>query len=245
METHSGAITREVRIPSGEAVLNGSLSLPAGAAGLVLFAHGSGSSRLSSRNIFVARAILQLGIGTLLFDLLTSAEEQIDNYTREHRFDIPLLARRLLDASEWIRAQPQTMHLPLGYFGASTGSAAALIAAADSGGGVSAVVSRGGRPDLVNAATLSRVTAPTLFIVGGLDDVVIQLNRDAYQHLHCDKAFEIVPGATHLFEEPGTLDVVARIASGWFQEHLGSRLTTGRPEGRDAQSGRREGRDAR
>jgi putative phosphoribosyl transferase len=210
----------EVTIAAGYAQLTGNLSVPDGARGIVLFAHGSGSSRLSPRNVYVARAIQSRGIGTLLFDLLTREEEEIDSYTRHYRFDIPLLGRRLIDATEWLASQPSTRSLRVGYFGASTGSAAALIAAAKLGERVGAVVSRGGRPDLTPPDDLAAVTAATLLIVGGDDDVVIDLNRQAYEYLRCEKELTIVPGASHLFEEPGTLEAVARLASSWFERHL-------------------------
>jgi dienelactone hydrolase len=217
---------REVSITAGYAQLTGNLSLPHGAPGVVVFAHGSGSSRLSPRNVHVARAIQARGIGTLLFDLLTREEEEIDSYTRHYRFDIPLLGRRLIDATEWLGGQPGMRSLRIGYFGASTGSAAALIAAARLDDRVSAVVSRGGRPDLTPAADLETVTAPTLLIVGGDDHIVIDLNRQAYEHLRCEKELSIVPGASHLFEEPGALEAVARLASGWFERHLHAHHTT-------------------
>jgi pimeloyl-ACP methyl ester carboxylesterase len=210
---------REVTIEAGPVRLAGTLSLPAGAVGTVLFAHGSGSSRHSSRNVFVARALQSAAIGTLLFDLLTREEERIDLSTREYRFDIPLLADRLVLATEWLQSSSEASEMPLGYFGASTGSAAALIAAARLRNGVAAVVSRGGRPDLA-AARLSAVAAPTLLIVGGEDHGVIELNARAYDRLRCEKDFQIVPGATHLFEEPGTLEAVASLAAEWFARHL-------------------------
>ncbi len=209
----------EVHIPSGEVILEGELQIPGEAGGLVLFAHGSGSSRFSPRNQFVAREIRQAGIGTLLFDLLTREEEAIDEQTRHLRFDIGLLARRLVDASNWIATKPETGHLRIGYFGASTGGGAALVAAAEIGDRIGAVVSRGGRPDLAGEA-LTRVVSPTLLIVGGFDQYVIQLNQEAYQKLDCEKELKIVPGATHLFEEPGKLEEVARLAADWFQSHL-------------------------
>ena len=215
----SRAIEREVRIASGAATLEGNLAVPAGASGIVLFAHGSGSSRFSSRNVFVARALQHAGLGTLLFDLLTREEEAIDMYTRQHRFDIPMLGRRMVDATTWLDTQDHLRGRRVGYFGASTGSAAALIAAARLGSRVNAVVSRGGRPDLADE-DLPRVTAPTLLIVGGDDDVVIELNEQAYRRLACEKRLTIVPGASHLFEEPGTLEEVAELASDWFQQHM-------------------------
>jgi dienelactone hydrolase len=206
------ALTREVRIQLGEAVLGGELSVPAGTTGIVLFAHGSGSSRHSPRNQYVAGVIRESGVGTLLFDLLTKEEEAIDLRTRHLRFDISLLARRLAAATDWIKEQDETRHLRAGYFGSSTGGGAALVAAAEFGVEIGAVVSRGGRPDLAGAA-LERVVSPTLLIVGGLDDVVIQLNEEAYAKLQCKKELKIVPGATHLFEEPGKLEEVAHLAA--------------------------------
>jgi putative phosphoribosyl transferase len=210
---------RDVRIASGSAALEGELGLPAGATGVVLFAHGSGSSRHSSRNQYVARIIREAGIGTLLFDLLTQEEEAIDLRTAHLRFDIGLLARRLVDATRWISQEPETRQLRVGYFGASTGGGAALVAAAELGAAVGAVVSRGGRPDLAGAA-LPRVQSPTLLIVGERDELVIELNEQAYAQLRCEKELKIVPRATHLFEEPGALEEVARLASDWFQQHL-------------------------
>jgi putative phosphoribosyl transferase len=211
---------REVRIPAGEARLYGDLCLPAGFSGLVLFAHGSGSGRHSARNRQVAAHLQQAGIATLLFDLLTAQEEQVDVHTREHRFDIPLLTGRMQDATAWVQSQPELRDAPIGYFGASTGSAAALIAAARLGHRVTAVVSRGGRPDLAGPAALAAVTAPTLLIVGGADHGVIELNREAFARMHCEKRLAIVPGATHLFEEPGTLEEVAALAAAWFTGHM-------------------------
>ena len=211
---------QEVRIPVGSARLYGDLGLPAQPGGLVLFAHGSGSGRHSARNRQVARSLQDAGIATLLFDLLTAEEEQVDLRTREHRFDIALLTRRMEAAAEWTRGQPELRELPLGFFGASTGSAAALIAAAQLGRRVSAVVSRGGRPDLAGPAALAAVTAPTLLIVGGDDGAVITLNEEAARHLRCPHELQIVPGATHLFEEPGTLERVCQLADAWFTRHL-------------------------
>jgi dienelactone hydrolase len=210
---------REVEIPAREVTLSGELNIPRNAAGVVLFAHGSGSSRYSPRNRHVARTIRNAGVGTLLFDLLTRDEEAIDAYTRHLRFDIGLLADRLVNATYWLKGEFD--HLRAGYFGASTGAAAALVAAAQLGKIVGAVVSRGGRPDLA-ADSLPLVKAPTLLIVGGLDYPVIEMNRQAYAHLRCEKEIEIVPGATHLFEEPGTMDQVAHLAAEWFQTHLHS-----------------------
>ncbi|HET9700354.1 MAG TPA: dienelactone hydrolase family protein, partial [Burkholderiales bacterium] len=203
---------REVLIPAEGLQLEGTLALPDGARGVVAFAHGSGSGRFSPRNAFVARSLQLAGIATLLFDLLTREEDR--DY--ERRFDIALLARRLLSATAWLRADPGTRDLRLGYFGASTGAAAALQAAALLGGAISAVVSRGGRPDLAGEQALQAVKAPTLLIVGGFDDVVIELNRQAGALMRCPKEIIIVPGATHLFEEPGTLEQAAQAAAGWF-----------------------------
>ena len=213
------AWVRDVRIPVGEARLEGNIYIPPHASGLVLFAHGSGSSRHSPRNQYVAQIIRAAGMGTLLFDLLTPEEEVTDLRTHSLRFDIQLLAERLEEATSWVAHADETQHLRIGYFGASTGGGAALVAAARRGGIIGAVVSRGGRPDLAGAA-LAHVLAPTLLIVGGHDDVVIQLNEAAYAQLQCEKALQIVPGATHLFEEPGALEAVARRATAWFQQHL-------------------------
>jgi putative phosphoribosyl transferase len=210
---------REVEISAGSLLLNGELKIPENATGIVLFAHGSGSSRHSPRNQYVARVIREVGVATLLFDLLTHQEETIDNYTREFRFDINLLARRLVAATNWLAGENETSHLRPGYFGASTGGAAALVAAAEMRGKVGAVVSRGGRPDLAGPA-LGHVKAPTLLIVGGLDGPVIRMNEDAYVQLRCVKELKIIPGATHLFEEPGKLEEVANLAAKWFLKHL-------------------------
>jgi putative phosphoribosyl transferase len=210
------SITNERLVEAGAGVLvPGDLTIPENPRGIVAFAHGSGSSRLSPRNRQVAQALNADGFATLLFDLLTP-EEELD---RANVFDIPLLARRLAAATGWLRHQPETSELALGYFGASTGAAAALIAAADLGHQISAVVSRGGRPDLA-APRLSEVLAPTLLIVGGLDTQVLELNRQAQRQLRCTNDLEVVVGATHLFEEPGTLEAVARLASDWFARHL-------------------------
>lgn len=200
------------RIPIDGVQLEGVLALPARAQGLVVFAHGSGSSRLSPRNNFVARVLREAGIGTLLLDLLTEEEDTV--YAT--RFDIELLTERLLLVTSWLRGQPQTQHLALGYFGASTGAAAALKAAASVGAGIAAVVSRGGRPDLAEQA-LAQVHAPTLLLVGGNDEMVLRLNRQALAQLPATKELVVIPGATHLFEEPGTLKEVARLATAWFQ----------------------------
>lgn len=214
------ATSNEVRIPAGSAWLYGDLVVPADAAGIVLFAHGSGSGRHSSRNRRVAQHLQEAGIATLLFDLLTADEEQHDLHTREHRFDIPLLTGRMQDATAWVRGLPEARMLPIGYFGASTGSAAALIAAARLGDRVAAVVSRGGRPDLAGPACLAAVTAPTLLIVGGADHGVIELNEEAYARMQCRKELQVVPGATHLFEERGALERVSEAASQWFSKHF-------------------------
>lgn len=213
-------VEREVTIPGERASLTGDLTVPAGAKGIVLFAHGSGSSRHSPRNVWVAAQLQRAGIATLLFDLLTGAEEEHDIHTREHRFDIPLLGRRLVHATRWTDTQPDLASLPLGYFGASTGSAAALVAAAERRDRVRAVVSRGGRPDLAGAAALPCVAAATLLIVGGSDETVLDLNRRALSMMACEKRLDIVPGASHLFEEPGALERVAALASEWFIEYL-------------------------
>ncbi len=212
--------TREVRIPSGEVWLYGDLALPLDFTGLVLFAHGSGSGRHSARNRLVARRLQQAGIATLLFDLLTAQEEQTDLHTREHRFDMALLTRRMQDATTWATAQPDLQHASIGYFGASTGSAAALIDAARLGKRIAAVVSRGGRPDLAGPVVLAAITAPTLLIVGGADHEVMELNEQALRQLRCDKRLAVVAGATHLFEEHGALEQVAELAASWFSAHL-------------------------
>jgi dienelactone hydrolase len=209
----------EVQIRAGSVLLTGELKVPANATGIVLFAHGSGSSRHSPRNQYVARVIREAGVGTLLFDLLTREEEEIDNYTRELRFDINLLARRLVAATNWLAGESGTSHLRPGYFGASTGGGAALVAAAAMGEKVGAIVSRGGRPDLAGEA-LPRVKAATLLIVGGLDGPVIRMNENAYAQLRCVKELKIIPGATHLFEEPGKLEEVASLAAEWFLKYL-------------------------
>jgi putative phosphoribosyl transferase len=208
-----------VRVPAGAVTLEGNLTLPQDSHGIVLFAHGSGSSRHSPRNRYVARVLNEAKLATLLIDLLTPHEEVIDARTAQLRFDIDLLAERLVDATDWLTQFPDTKDLPIGYFGASTGAAAALAAAAVRPEVVGAIVSRGGRPDLARAA-LAQVRAPTLLIVGGNDGQVIELNRAALAQLRCEKQLMIVPGATHLFEEPGALDEVARLACDWFQRHL-------------------------
>jgi len=205
-----------VHIPADQVELDGELILPPSTKGVVAFAHGSGSSRFSPRNTYVAEVLQQQGIATLLFDLLTREEDQ--DY--ETRFDIALLTRRLLAATAWLQSNPQTQALRIGYFGASTGAAAALQAAAKMGDKVAAVVSRGGRPDLAGEAALSRVTAPTLLIVGASDYGVIELNQQAHALLNCEKELVLIPHATHLFEEPGTLQQAARNAASWFAKHL-------------------------
>jgi putative phosphoribosyl transferase len=202
-----------------DVTLDGDLAIPANAAGIVLFAHGSGSSRRSPRNQFVARAIQEAGIATMLFDLLTQEEEAEDDATGRLRFDIGLLARRLIEATRWIAGQAEIRTLEMGYFGASTGGAAALAAAAEIGAAIGGVVSRGGRPDLAGDA-LERVQSPVLLIVGERDEVVLELNRVALGRLSCEKELVVIPRATHLFEEPGALQEVARLAADWFRRHL-------------------------
>ncbi len=209
----------DVKIPFNTFFLDGILNIPKEAIGIVLFAHGSGSSRLSVRNQYVATVFNQANIATLLFDLLTSEEERIDDVSREYRFNIEFLADRLVAVTHWIIKQPALSHLSIGYFGASTGGAAALVAAARQAKIAKAVVSRGGRPDLAGSY-LSVVKAPTLLLVGGHDDVVIDLNQNALAQLHCVNKLTIIPGATHLFEEPGTLEQVAKLACQWFIEYL-------------------------
>ncbi len=204
-----------VHVPAGSVKLEGVIALPHGTDAVVIFAHGSGSSRHSRRNIFVAGALNNEGIGTFLFDLLTREEDIV----YENRFDIGLLTERLKAATKWVSDRPQTMNLHIGYFGASTGAAAALNAAADLGKIIRAVVSRGGRPDLAEDK-LADVSSPTLLIVGGRDDIVIRLNEKAFGLIKAEKDLRIVPGATHLFEEPGTLEEVARLAADWFKKYL-------------------------
>ena len=210
---------REIQIALDPFRLVGTLALPDAATGVVLFAHGSGSSRTSPRNRAVAAELHRGQLGTLLLDLLTAEEERVDDDTREHRFDIDLLAGRLISAIDWLGAQRGTRGLPVGLFGASTGAAAALVAAAERTADVKAVVSRGGRVDLAGPA-LAAVQAPTLLIVGEADDFIVQVNDRALLQLRAEKKIEIVPGATHLFEEPGALDAVAAAARAWFQRHL-------------------------
>ncbi|PVY56011.1 MULTISPECIES: dienelactone hydrolase family protein [unclassified Simplicispira] len=205
-----------VRIPVDQIPIEGLLALPTAPIGLVLFAHGSGSSRHSPRNNYVAGVLHARGVGSLLLDLLTPEEDQ-DYRTR---FDIPLLTQRLRAATRWLGRQPLTQSLPLGYFGASTGAAAALMAAAAEGQAIRAVVSRGGRPDLAGPEALARVDCPTLLLVGSRDEEVLELNRQAASHMRCPHRLSVVPGATHLFEEPGTLETVARQAADWFEKYL-------------------------
>ena len=210
----------EVRVATGAVHLTGDLVVPPEARGIVVFAHGSGSGRHSSRNRAVARELQDAGLATLLLDLLTPEEDTVDRRTRHLRFDIPLLSRRMEDTTAWVSRQRELQGLPIGYFGASTGSAAALIAAAHLGSRISAVVSRGGRPDLAGPAVLEAVVAPTLLIVGGADASVIPLNTQAYDRLRAIRELVLVHGATHLFEEPGALEDVARLARDWFTKHL-------------------------
>lgn len=212
----SDAFEKLVHIPAGNVLIEGMLELPENARGIVLFVHGSGSSRHSPRNNYVARILRNGGMGTLLMDLLTP-EEDMDY---QARFDIPLLTRRLLAATRWLKTEPQVQYLPIGYFGASTGAAAALEASAHLGNEIRAIVSRGGRADMADIESLNQIACPTLLLVGGLDDIVIELNREAYSHIHCTKHIAIIPGATHLFEEPGTLEIVASLACDWFKQYL-------------------------
>jgi dienelactone hydrolase len=226
--THSIAPT-VVQIAAGRITLVGDLTIPDGAQAIVLFAHGSGSSRHSPRNRVVAEALHGGGLATLLLDLLTEYEEYQERFTGHLRFDIGLLAQRLVNATDWLAARPDTRALKVGYFGASTGGGAALAAAAERPEAVGAVVSRGGRPDLAGAEALAGVRAPTLLIVGGDDSPVIAMNQEALARLRCEKRLEIVPGATHLFEEPGALEEVARLAAHWFQENLVPARAMGTP----------------
>ncbi|MFF9496974.1 dienelactone hydrolase family protein [Streptomyces flaveolus] len=207
------------KVPSHRATLDGDLTVPPGARGMVLFAHGSGSSRLSPRNRAVAAGLRGAGFGTLLLDLLTPDEEREDIATARHRFDVALLARRLADAVDWLGRRPDTAGLPVGLFGASTGAAAALTAAAERPAEVFAVVSRGGRPDLAGDA-LPLVAAPVLLVVGGSDETVLDLNREAARRLASFHRIHVVPGATHLFPEPGALEEVTEVAATWFRDHL-------------------------
>ena len=212
-------IRKEILISINGKSIYGNLEIPPKAEGLVIFAHGSGSSRFSTRNNYVAGILNKNNLGTLLFDLLTAEEEKIDNYTAEYRFNIELLAKRLIDVTDWLIKEPPLKNLKLGYFGASTGAAAALAAAAKRPDIIYAVVSRGGRPDLA-MESLHGVKAPTLLIVGGEDFEVIELNRTAYENISAKKKLEIIPGATHLFEEPGALEEVSRISAEWFIKYL-------------------------
>ncbi len=209
----------DVQIPLRGIVLEGKLSVPNDARGIVVFAHGSGSSRFSRRNIWEADYLQRHGFATLLFDLLTAEEDAIDTHTRQFRFDIPTLAKRLSCATRWLIDSGYADELPVGYFGASTGAAAALIAASELGERISAVVSRGGRPDLAGGA-LVNVISPVLLIVGGSDEAVIELNREAYEQLACRKEVRVIPGAAHLFEEPGTLEQVAELAAAWYSQYF-------------------------
>jgi putative phosphoribosyl transferase len=215
----SKAKDNSVRIAVGKATIEGNLTLPQGAKGVVVFAHGSGSGRLSPRNQYVAKVFNKAGIATLLIDLLTKEEEEIDLITAQFRFDIDLFANRLTGATQWLKKNPTTRNLNLGYFGSSTGAAAALIAAAKQPQDIKAVVSRGGRPDLA-INYIPRVKASTLFIVGGNDTVVIELNKKAMKNFPAENKLEIVPGATHLFEETGKLEEVAKLATNWFSKYL-------------------------
>ncbi|WP_212748977.1 dienelactone hydrolase family protein [Nocardia cyriacigeorgica] len=214
-------VDEEVRIPLDEVGLEGQVCLPRPECGVVVFAHGSGSGRHSPRNRHVAAVLRAAGLGTVLLDLLTAEEEDLDRRTRELRFDIPMLAGRLAGTVDWLADLPSTRQNPIGLFGASTGAAAALLTAAERPAAIRAVVSRGGRPDLAGDA-LDRVRAPTLLIVGGDDETVLDLNRQAMRQMTITPRLEIIPGATHLFEEPGTLDQAAECAAGWFVHHLGA-----------------------
>ena len=214
-----GVIDTVVHVDAAGVTLEGNLLVPDGATGVVLFAHGSGSSRFSPRNRYVAQVLRDGGLGTLLIDLLTAQEEAVDERTRRLRFDIDMLATRLVGATQWLGANAETRQLNVGLFGASTGGGAALVAAAELPDRIKAVVSRGGRPDLAGPA-LPRVKAPTLLIVGGYDGPVIEMNHDAYKRMTAERRMEIVPGATHLFEEPGTLEKAAQLARDWFVRYL-------------------------
>jgi dienelactone hydrolase len=220
-------VERLVQVSIGQAILEGNLNIPKGSKGIVLFAHGSGSSRHSPRNKYVAEVLQGAGIATLLIDLLTEDEEEIDLQTRHLRFDIDLLARRLIGTTDWLKQEQNLQKdLSIGYFGASTGAAAALVAAAQRQKIIKAIVSRGGRPDLAGSENLSKVRAPTLLIIGGNDEPVIKMNEDAFKQLtHLEdnekkKKIVIVPGATHLFEEPGKLEEVAHLAKDWFESNF-------------------------
>jgi putative phosphoribosyl transferase len=211
--------TIETRFPAGQVMLDGSLTLPARPSGVVLFAHGSGSSRFSPRNNFVARVLNDAGLGTLLFDLLTEDEEAIDLRTGRLRFDIALLSQRLVAATDWLLAQPEISGAAIGYFGSSTGGAGALVASVERPEAVRAIVCRGSRTDMA-ARTLTEVTAPTLLVVGEADTDVLAWNRESFAQLRAEKRLEVISGATHLFEEPGTLEEVARLAAAWFLDRL-------------------------
>jgi pimeloyl-ACP methyl ester carboxylesterase len=219
----------EISIPLSDVILGARLDIPLESRGLVIFAHGSGSSRHSPRNQYVAGVLREAGLGTLLFDLLTAEEERAEACTRHLRFNIPFLAKRLVGVTRWALEQARSKDLQAAYFGSSTGAAAALVAAAAVKDGVAAVVSRGGRPDLAGDA-LEAVNAPTLLIVGGEDQEVITLNKEAYGDLRCEKALRIIPGASHLFEESGTLEQVAEIAADWFVQHLHQSERSENPE---------------
>ena len=219
MQKTNSVTQQEISIPVNPSFINGNLTLIEQSKGIIIFAHGSGSSRFSSRNIFVADILNKSGFSTFLFDLLTQEEEAIDIHTREFRFNIPLLAERLIVATQWVQSNPETSNLKIGYFGASTGAAAALIAAAQLPSHISAVVSRGGRPDLA-LPFLRYVKSPTLLIVGALDHDVIELNQFALDHLQCEKKMSIVPGASHLFEEGTTLQEAAQLAVEWFAKYM-------------------------
>jgi len=219
MNSQSQEIERQVQIPTRSGPVYGDLRVPVGAEGLVLFAHGSGSGRNSPRNRFVACRLGEAGLGTLLMDLLTAGEDKQDQADRRFRFDIPLLAGRLSTATELVMSAPDTCKLAIGYFGASTGAAAAIAADADSPGRIRAIVSRGGRPDLAGAA-LERLSAPILLLVGGLDTTVLELNRSAMGLMRCEKKLRIIPNAGHLFEQPGALEQVADLSAEWFLRHL-------------------------
>jgi putative phosphoribosyl transferase len=220
-KTAAAAPTREVRVHLGQEWLVGNLGVPSGATGLVLFAHGSGSGRLSPRNQLVAAALDQQRVATLLIDLLTEDEELVDRHSGNLRFNVQMLAERLVKIADWVHSDEELNHLPIGLFGASTGGGAALIAAAKRPERFAAIVARGGRPDLAGS-WLRHVLAPTLLIVGGRDEQVIHLNKEAMAQMHAEVALEIVPGATHLFEQPGALDRVAELAVHWFATHLRS-----------------------
>ena len=215
----NGIFKTEVKVSVGNAILTGELALPTGVEGIVLFVHGSGSSRHRARNLYVASVLQSAGIGTLLFDLLSEAEELIDSHTAHLRFDIGLLADRLIQVTHWVQKNPSTENLKIGYFGASTGAAAALVAAAVLGKQIFTVVSRGGRPDLAKSVQ-SEVKCPTLLIIGSFDNAVIALNEQAADLMVCEKTIKIVYAASHLFEEPGKLEEVAKIATDWFVKKL-------------------------